>query len=139
MRGIQAERNLVRQLWKKGFAVMRAPSSGSSTKMDRPDIIAGNKIKGLQFAIEVKTTVKECLYIKEKSIKQLVEFSQRFGCQSILAIKFKGRRRNWIFIKPDQLSFTPSLNYKITFRNALRLGIDFKTLIKEGKQTKIYH
>jgi Holliday junction resolvase len=139
MRGIQDERNLVRQLWKKGFAVMRAPASGSATKMDRPDIIAGNKIKGLQFAIEVKTTLKECLYIKEKSVDQLIDFSQRFGCQPILAIKFKGRRRNWIFINPDQLLLTPSLNYKITFRDALRLGIDFNTLIKEGKQTKIYH
>jgi len=106
--------------------------------MARPDIIAGNKIKGLQFAIEVKTTLKECLYIKEKSVDQLIDFSQRFDCQPILAIKFNGRRRNWIFIKPDQLSFTPSLNYKITFRDALRLGIDFKTLIKEGKQTKLY-
>lgn len=133
MRGIQDERTLVRQLWKKGFAVLRAPASGASTKMDRPDILAGNKMKGLQFAIEVKTTLKECLYIREKSINQLIDFSQRFGCQPILAIKYKRRRRNWIFINPDRLTLTPSLNYKLTFRDALRLGVDFKTLIKEGK------
>jgi Holliday junction resolvase len=133
MRGIQDERTLVRQLWKKGFAVLRAPASGASTKMDRPDILAGNKMKGLQFAIEVKTTLKECLYIREKSINQLIDFSQRFGCQPILAIKYKRRKRNWIFINPDRLTLTPSLNYKLTFRDALRLGVDFKTLIKEGK------
>ena len=133
MRGIQEERTLVRKLWNTGFAVMRAPASGSSTKMARPDIIAGNKSKGLQFAIEVKTTLKDCLYIREKSIDHLNTFAQRFGCQPILAIKFKRKRRKWIFINPDQLSFTQSLNYKITFRDALRLGIDFKTLIKEGK------
>ncbi|MEE8322105.1 MAG: Holliday junction resolvase, partial [Candidatus Bathyarchaeia archaeon] len=38
-RGIQDERNLARLLWKRGFAVMRAPASGASTKMPRPDLV----------------------------------------------------------------------------------------------------
>ena len=138
-RGIQDERSLVRLLWKKGFAVVRAPASGASTKMARPDIIAGSRVKGLQFAIEVKTTRRETLYIARESVDQLTEFSQRFGCQPILALKFKGRGRSWLFVKPEQLSITPSLNYKITLRDALRIGIDFKTLIKEGKQTRLFH
>ncbi|HIC99009.1 MAG TPA: Holliday junction resolvase, partial [Pyrodictiaceae archaeon] len=32
MRGFEAERDLARRLWQKGFAVIRAPASGAKTK-----------------------------------------------------------------------------------------------------------
>jgi len=128
-RGIQDERKLVRLLWKRGFAVMRAPASGASTQMPRPDIIAGNSNKGVQFAIEVKTTHNESLYIAHESVNQLLEFAQRFGCQPILAIKFKGRSRSWLFMEPQQLSMTPTANYKITFKDALEKGSKFTSLM----------
>lgn len=136
-RGISDERALVKLLWKKGFAVMRAPASGSSTKMPRPDIIAGNSGKNLQFAIEVKTTHEEVLYMARESISQLVEFAEHFGCQPIVALRFKNRVKSWIFVHPSQLMITPALNYKITTLEAQRIGLDFKTLIGEGKQLKL--
>jgi Holliday junction resolvase len=136
-RGIQDERNLARLLWKRGFAVMRAPASGASTKMPRPDLVVGRRDRGLQFAIEVKTTRKNVLYIRGASIAQLLEFSQIFGCQPIVAIKFKGQRQPWLFIRPYQLLTTPGLNYKISLKDALQKGMDFKTLIGEGKQTRL--
>ena len=136
-RGIQEERQLARLFWKRGFAVMRAPASGASTQMPRPDIVTGNSEKGVQFAIEVKTTNSDKLYIAHESIRQLLDFSQLFGCKPILALKFKGKSRSWLFIMPKYLALTPSLNYKITFIEALRIGMDFKTLIKEGKQAEI--
>lgn len=136
-RGVQDERDLVRLLWRKGFAVLRAPASGASTQMPRPDIIAGHSGRGVQFAIEVKTTHDENLYIARESVSQLIDFAERFGCKPILAIKFKGRGKPWLFVEPQHLAVTPALNFKVTFINALRSGIDFKTLIKEGKQDKL--
>jgi len=136
-RGIQDERSLARLLWKRGFAVMRAPASGASTKMPRPDLVVGRRDRGLQFAIEVKTTRKNVLYIRGASIAQLLEFSQIFGCQPIVAIKFKGQRQPWLFIRPYQLLATPGLNYKISLKDALQKGMDFKTLIGEGEQTRL--
>ena len=136
-RGISDERSLVKLLWNKGFAVMRAPASGSSTKMPRPDIVAGKSAKNLQFAIEVKTTHEEVLYIARESISQLAEFAERFGCQPIVALRFKNRVKSWIFVHPQQLMVTPALNYKITYLEAQRVGMDFKTLIGEGKQLKL--
>jgi len=136
-KGIQDERTLVKLLWKKGFAVMRAPASGSSTKMPRPDIIAGNSRKNIQFAIEVKTTHQEVLYMPRESINQLVEFAQCFGCQPIIALRFKNRGKSWIFVQPQQLTITPALNYKVTFFEAQKIGMDFKTLIGEGKQMRL--
>ncbi len=136
-RGIPDERSLARLLWARGFAVMRAPASGASTPMPRPDLIVGSRDRGLQFAIEVKTTRRDVLYIPGASIAQLLEFSQRFGCQPIVALKFKGQKPPWIFLRPYQLEATPSLNFKISFEDALRKGMDLKTLIGEGTQTRL--
>jgi holliday junction resolvase Hjr len=136
-RGIDAERSLVNTLWKNGFAVMRAPSSGSATKRPLPDIIAGSKKRSLQFVIEVKTTHLETLYVESDSIHQLLEFSQTFGCEAYLAIRFKSSSRNWIFIRPSQLQITRGKNYKITLKEALATGFDLKTLIGEGKQMRL--
>ena len=137
MRGAQDERELVRLLWRRGFAVIRAPASGGSTKMPRPDIVAGNSEREVQFAIEVKSTHSESLYITHESLSQLVDFAQRFGCQPIVAIKFKGRGKSWLFVEPQQLTMTSGLNFKITLAEALRKGVDLKTLVREGKQTKL--
>lgn len=137
VKGIREERELVQLLWKRGFAVIRAPASGASTRMSRPDIIAGNSERGVQFAFEVKTTHDEKLYISRESVSQLIDFSRRFGCQPVLAIKFKGRGMSWLFINPQSLTITPGLNFKITLKEALQRGMDFKTLIKESKQTRL--
>jgi Holliday junction resolvase len=134
--GIDEERSLVNILWRKGFAVMRAPASGSATKRPLPDIIAGSKKRGLQFAIEVKTTRSNTLYIENDSLCQLVEFAQTFGCDPFLAVKFRGQRTSWLFLKPGQLQLTKGRNYKVTLRNALINAIDLKTLLGEGIQTR---
>lgn len=137
VKGIREERELVQLLWKNGFAVLRAPSSGSSTHMPRPDIIAGDSERGVQFAFEVKTTHSETLYISHESAGQLVEFARVFGCQPIIAIRFKGSGASWIFVEPQILALTPAQNYKITLKEALQRGMDFKSLIKESKQTRL--
>lgn len=134
MRGIRDERELVNKLWRYGFAVLRAPASGSATKMIRPDIIAGNAQLGLQLAIEVKTTWNKVIYITRESSEQLVAFAKRFGCKPIFAIKFKGGRKvSWIFIPPGKLKITGAGNYKITHGNALHVGVDLDSLTRGGK------
>jgi len=136
-RGINEERSLVNTLWRRGFAVVRAPASGSATKRPLPDIIAGCKERSLQFAIEVKTTKAETLYIDNDSIHQLVEFAQTFGCEPFLAVRFKGRGRGWLFLRPSQLESTRGQNYKATLKDALAKSIDLKTLIGEGRQMRL--
>jgi len=133
LRGIRDERELVNRLWQYGFAVVRAPASGSATKMARPDIIAGNSRLGLQLALEAKTTWKNAIYISKQSIDQLLEFAKRFGCQPMLAIKFKGFKKiSWIFIPPQKLKPTKTGNYKITRRQALLSGKPLDAFIKEA-------
>jgi Holliday junction resolvase len=136
-RGIADERSLVNILWAKGFAVIRAPASGASTKMPRPDILAGKRSKGLQYAIEVKTTKEKTLYIQKEAIDQLLTFANLFGCTPLLAVKFKNRRRSWFFLDPNYLTSTKGKNFKLTYEEALAKGMDIKTIIGEGRQSRL--
>ena len=133
MRGAQEERELAKMLMEDGFATMRAPASGSKATYPLPDLVAGNSSTDLHYAFQVKTTKRRRIYIPKESIDQLVEFSQRFGCQPIVALKFKRTRRPWVFLRPNQLKSTPSRNYKITLKEALQRGKDLKTLTRGHK------
>ncbi len=136
-RGISDERSLVNLLSSMGFAVIRSPASGASTKMPRPDIIAGKKAKGLQYAIEAKTTREKVLYADKESIHQLLVFSETFGCKPLLAVKFKGRRRTWLFLRPSDLTQTRRDNYRISYEEASALGMDLRTISGEGRQLRL--
>jgi Holliday junction resolvase len=136
-RGIEDERNLVRLLWRKGFVAIRVTASGAATKMPRPDIIAGNGVRNIQYAIEAKTTGSKTLYLDKESIEQLLEFAKRFGCTPILAVKFKRRRKPWIFLRPSDLNLTEGKNYRLTLDEALTKGMDLKTICGEGLQMRL--
>ena len=125
-RGIAEERELVHRLEDLGFAVLRAPASGSSTKLDRPDIVAGGH--GMHLTLEVKTTSKTTLYIQKASIDQLTRFSERFGATPYLAVKFKHQRRDWVLISPERLAKTKS-GYKLTLKEALKVGSRLEAVI----------
>lgn len=131
-RGIAEERDLVRHLDSLGFATLRAPSSGSSTKTDRPDIVAGRG--GLHFALEVKTTRKPILYAKRDSIEQLLRFAQRFGATPLLALKFKGSGQGWLLLDPHTLTPTRK-GYRITLKEASARGVRPEALVSEKLTT----
>ncbi|MEM2739356.1 MAG: Holliday junction resolvase Hjc [Candidatus Bathyarchaeia archaeon] len=126
MRGTDYERLLARRLSRLGFAVVRAPSSGSGTKMDRPDIIAGRR--GLVIAIEVKTTSKRKIYVREGGVEQLIRFSEAFGATPYIAVKFKGSGRDWLLIHPQYLRREGG-TYSISLEEASRIGIAPESLI----------
>ncbi len=136
-RGIDDERELVNLLYAKGFAVMRSPASGSATKMPRPDILAGKRTVGFQYAIEAKTTHENTLYAEKESIDQLLLFADTFGCRPLLAVKFKGQKRSWLFLNPSQLAQTKGENYRVTYEDALAKGMDLKTIAGEGRQSRL--
>jgi len=125
-RGINEERELVHKLNNLGFAVLRAPSSGSRTKLDRPDILAGRK--GLYLAIEVKSTRKNIIYIADESIKQLIRFSEKFGAKPFIAAKFKKKGIGWRLIEPEKLENTGK-HYRLTLNQLLSEGKSLEAII----------
>lgn len=120
MKGIDYERLLARKLSKLGFAVVRAPSSGSGTRIERPDIIAGRR--GLVLAIEVKTTSKKKVYVREEGLKRLIRFSEKFGATPYVAVKFKGSGYDWFFISPQHFKKGGRM-YSISLEEASKIGI----------------
>jgi Holliday junction resolvase len=131
--GSREERELVKMLWDANFAAMRAPASGGATKKPLPDVIAGNG--KIYLAIEVKSSSKERIYIKSDKIDALCEFSDMFGAEPFIGVKFL--REMWRFVRPHDLLKTKQNNYKLDKDLAFQEGLDFEELIRKSKQSKL--
>ncbi len=93
-KGFRAEHELMKLLGSLGFAVLRAPKSGSDTI----DMIACKR--GTIFVFECKfwaNTVR----IDERQITALLDFSQRAGAIAIIAIK--EANEGWKFLKAEDV------------------------------------
>ena len=99
-KGDRRERELVNELDGAGFAVMRAPASGSATERELPDVLAGD---GETFyAIEAKSSAGDPVYLSGEEIEALVYFSRNFGAKPRVAVRFD--REDWYFFHPgDQI------------------------------------
>jgi len=86
-RGVQAERELVKKLWKMGFAVVRGPASGAKVKKAvYPDIVAIKNSK--VFVLEVKKRRElKSFYLNSKQLLKVIEFAERAGGEALIAIK----------------------------------------------------
>jgi Holliday junction resolvase - archaeal type len=123
-KGSRRERELVNKLDAKGFAVMRAPASGSATDRDLPDVLAGN---GERFyAIEAKSSSGNPIYIDSEEIESLQYFAQGFGAESKIAVRFD--ETEWAFFSPNEVYRTDSGNYRIKRETAIARGSDLLEL-----------
>jgi len=123
-RGFRAERDLVAKLWARGFAVMRAPASGSKIrKAAYPDVVAIRN--GCVAVFEVKSRSKEeAIYIEKEQVDKLVEFASRAGGKAYVAVKVAGS--DWVFVPVEILEATAS-GYKVS-REALMRGLNIEQL-----------
>ena len=131
-KGSAEERDLVHKLWDRNFAAMRAPASGGATKKPLPDVIAGNG--KIYLAIEVKTTVKDKIYVDSPQIEALEEFSNIFGASPYLGVKFKYTK--WLFLSPENIQRTKSNNYKVEKNYAVEFGLEIDEITHIDKQVK---
>lgn len=123
-KGSRRERELANELDDKGFAVMRAPSSGSATERDLPDVFAGN---GLTFvAIEVKASSGDHIYIDEAEVDALAWFAEQFTAAPLLGIRFD--YCDWKFFEPANTYRTDGGNYRVTQATAEAHAFDLDAL-----------
>ena len=128
------ERVLVNRFWEYGFAVMRAPSSSGTSIMPRPDVLAGSAERGLLLALEIKTSRQNSFYVQKEQIEGLQEFARRIGGKPYLAVKFVGKRMDFLFLAvPDDLTQSSGESYRVSIAELKENGKDFLTLIKEDK------
>ncbi len=121
-KGDRRERELVNLLDEAGFAVMRAPASGSATTRELPDVLAGD---GNEFyAIEAKSSAGNPIYLDGEEVYGLVYFSRNFGAKPRVAARFD--HQDWYFFHPDDLYQTDGGNYRVRKETALADGTDFE-------------
>lgn len=128
-KGVRAERKLASWLGDNGFAVIRAPASGSATDRELPDLFAGD---GRWFlAIEVKRSSSKPIYIDQSKIDGLAYFAEKFGASTRVAVKFDLKpdddaygsdRPGFWFLAPLYLHRTPGGNYRVKKSEAHELG-----------------
>lgn len=133
--GFSHERDLVKRLWDYGFAVMRAPASGSKARrVLYPDIIA--IYNGKVLVVEAKTCRKgKYIYIRKDQCEKLVEFAKRSGGSAYVAVKKVGSGE-WHFIPISNVEKLESGNYRVDTSNlgeAIRLEA-LVNMVKGAKQ-----
>ncbi|MEF8908342.1 MAG: Holliday junction resolvase Hjc [Haloarculaceae archaeon] len=132
-KGDRRERELVNALDGAGFAVMRAPASGSATDRDLPDVLAGD---GETFyAIEAKSSAGDPIYLTGEEVEALVYFSRNFGATPRIGVRFD--REDWYFFHPDDCHTTDGGNYRVKKETALAEGTDFAELTGHSERTTL--
>ena len=125
-KGTNAERDLVHRFWEKDWACFRAAGSGSS-KYPTPDLIAGNSLRKL--AIEVKITSDEKKYFDYNEIIDLKKFSDTFGAEAWVAIKFP--KTPWVFLTIEDLE-SSGKHFVVSKQVAERRGLSFEEIISQN-------
>ena len=124
-KGIKAEREIIHLFWKNGWSACRVAGSGSM-KYPSPDVIAGNNVRKL--AIECKVTKDVRQYFTGKEIMELQEFSQIFGAEPWVGVKFN--KVNWYFMTLEDIKDAGE-GYSINIQMAKRKGFLFEELVKQ--------
>ncbi len=134
-RGFSHERDLLMKLWKKGFAVMRAPASGAKARRFAvPDLVAIRN--GVVLVFEVKTMREERdLYVPVHQVSKLIEFVKRSGGYAFIAVKIVGHGMGWRFIPIDKIEKTPAGNYKVSVK-LFSSGLTIRDLVVLAEKHK---
>jgi Holliday junction resolvase len=132
-KGDRRERELVNTLDAAGFAVMRAPASGSSTERELPDVLAGD---GEQFyAIEAKSSSGDPIYLTGEEVEGLVYFARNFGARPRIGVRFD--QEDWYFFHPADLYTTDAGSYRVKLETALADGADLDELAGHSTQSRL--
>ena len=127
-KGDRRERELVNLLDKIGFEVMRAPSSGSATDRNLPDVLAGD---GEWFyAIECKSSSGQPIYLDDDEVASLEAFATAFGAEPLIGVRFD--YDDWAFLPPRECYRTESGNYRIKQELATSHGREIGELGRQG-------
>ncbi len=134
-KGSRGERELVRLFNEAGWSAIRTAGSGSS-RYPAPDILAANAIRRL--AIECKVTKEKKKYFPDEEVGQLKTFSQKFGAESWIGIKFG--EEPWYFLLPEDLEKTGTLwaaSLELAKRRGLTAGELLGLLAQSEEKRKI--
>ncbi len=126
-KGANAERELIKMLFDKGFAVARVAGSGVSP-LPCPDIVALKPGKVL--GIECKAWDSAYLSIPIEQIEGLLKWAGASGGE--VFVGWKQSRKGWFFIDPGNFNRSKKF-YIISQKNSVSKGVSLEVLL--GNQT----
>ncbi len=126
IKGSKAERELFRMLWDNGWSAVRSAGSGC-TQLPAPDLIAGNTKRFV--AIECKSIKADRKYFYQDEIDQLKTFSEKFGAEPWIAVRFD--KVGWYFFRTDRLERSTGNSFLVSLDLAQKKGLSFEKLIKK--------
>jgi holliday junction resolvase Hjr len=129
-KGSKGERELVKFFNENNFSCIRVAGSGSS-KYPAPDILAGNAIRRL--AIECKVTKDKKKYFTNQEIEQLQTFSNNFGAESWVAVKFPND--DWYFLMLEDLENTGK-SWLASLEKAKLRGLNKEELLQTSNENR---
>lgn len=124
-KGTAAENELIHQFWDNEWVCVRVAGSGS-TRFPSPDILASRGDKRIVMEVKVVNDVKK--YFTGQEIRDLEYFSQKFGAESWVGVKFA--ENQWFFMPTSELETTKSENYVVTLIEMKRKGFSFEEMIE---------
>lgn len=127
-KGSNEERAVVKLFEERGFGAIRVPASGARTKSDKPDVLAGNG--KFYFAVEVKSSKNDYIYIRSEQVDELLNFASAFGAVPLVVAKFT--YVPYKVFSPSKLNVTKSGKYTI-HRDFAKDGIDLVDFIDEKR------
>ena len=124
-KGISAEREIIHMFWNTNdWAACRVAGSGS-IKYPAVDVLAGKH--GRKLAIECKSVGTGSLFFSREDLGQLIEFSDRFGAEPWVAVRFD--RIGWYFFPVNAVMELGS-GRSFNIENASTYGISFDEILK---------
>lgn len=119
-KGSRVERELLDLFTEQGWRAARVAGSGTNENTFC-DLIAG-KFGRKAYAIEVKSSKKNRIYITKQQIEEFVTFAALMGLKTAVAVRFN--REGWLFLEPRQLEDS-GVNWVVSLEAARKEGKRF--------------
>lgn len=117
--GSAKERELVREIdGSDGWVAMRAPSSGSATDRDLPDVVAGCEDRTV--VVELKASGGDPVYIEEHEVAALQRFATAFSAEAWVGLRWSSRSlqdSTFYFARPETLYRTDAGTYRAKYED----------------------
>lgn len=109
-RGTEVENDLIRAFYDDGWAPMRAPSSGSATSRELPDVLVSKN--GYTLAIELKYSSKNNVYVEKEKVGGLLWVAKHYDADPLLVARWKHDTTFYAY-RPAQLDVTDAGKYAL--------------------------
>ncbi len=126
-KGSKAERELLKLFTQHGWRAVRVAGSGIGE--DSPCDLLAAKLGKKGFAIEVKSSKKQAIYISKSQINDFIIFSSIIGLKPIIATRFN--REGWLFLNPKHMKDTGKY-FSISLERAKSKGKRFSQFFEKN-------